>query len=135
VEIGVIEIHLIGGIDHAEFLLETRAAAERDASAAHHRVPADVVVLFDDEDGCALIARHDGGTQPRCTSSGDDDIGGSIPLRDALRRRFVLAGDADDSRCADAERTPGDELSSACPELGRGAEFFRGTHLTVTSTS
>ena len=50
VEVGVVEIHLVGGIDDPELLLQAGAAAERDAAAAHHRVSADIVVLLDDND-------------------------------------------------------------------------------------
>src|SRR5262245_34937287 len=95
---------------------------------------ADVVVLLDDDDGCALIARHDGRAQSGCASAGNHDIRRAIPLCDALGGCLVLGSDADDRRGADAERAFGDELSSACPEPGRGARPEL-RHFTVTSTS
>src|SRR5262245_5088762 len=95
---------------------------------------ADVEVLFDNDDGCALIAHHDRRAQSGRSGAGNHDIRGAIPLCDALGSCLVLRSDADDRGGADAERAFRDEFSSACPEPRR-APRPELRHFTVTSTS
>jgi hypothetical protein len=122
VEVGVIQVDLIGGIEDAELLLQARAAAKGNTPAAHHRVSADIVVLLDDENRGALIARHDRRTQPGRACARDHNVRRTIPLRDAaLRGRVLLRGHANKRSCADAKRALRDEFSSV--------------HFTATSTS
>ena len=80
----MVEIDLVRRVRDPEFLLQPRAAAKRNASAADHGVTADVVVLLDHEHGRAAVASHDRRAQPGTSRSGDDDIGSAIPFRHTL---------------------------------------------------
>ena len=48
--VGVVEIDSIGRILDAVLLLQAVASAQRNSTAAQHGVPADIMVLIEDED-------------------------------------------------------------------------------------
>ncbi len=69
----------IGRIIHPDRLLHPVAAADIEAAEAHHRAPADVEILLDDEDRGAFLARRDGRDQPAGPGADDHDIHLMVP--------------------------------------------------------
>jgi hypothetical protein len=72
--------HPVGAVLDAELDLQRVAAAELDAPAAEHGVPADVEILLDDDDGGAVVARRYGGREPRRARADDHDIRRKRPI-------------------------------------------------------
>ena len=84
--VGQILEHEVGRILDAPFLLIAGAAAERHVAAAADRVPAGVILRFDENDRRAAFARHDGGGKSRGARADDDDVGLAVPMNGALPR-------------------------------------------------
>ena len=83
--------HVIRRILHADRLLHPVAAADVEPAIAHHRAPADVEILLDDQHRGALLARRDGRNQPAGAGADDDDIHLAVPA-DRVRRLRRLRG-------------------------------------------
>ncbi len=72
--------NLVGAVVDVEFLLQGIAAAKMNTAAAQHGVPADVVVLLDDNDRGAVVACRHGGGEAGGTRADDHDISREIPF-------------------------------------------------------
>jgi hypothetical protein len=72
--------HAIRRIFDAVFFLKAGAAAEGDIAAAFDPMPADVVVLLDDDDGRARFRGGDRSGQPGGSRADNDNVGGEIPV-------------------------------------------------------
>jgi hypothetical protein len=70
-------------------------------------VPADIVIFLNHNDGCALIACHDSGTESGSTRPSNDDIGHTVPLGPALGGSFDLLFSAQPGQasCAKTKRS------------------------------
>ena len=69
-----------GRIGDSKFLLQARAAAQRDTAPADHRVTTDVVIRIDENDRRAAIASTNRRAQPGGAGLHDHHIGRSVPL-------------------------------------------------------
>ena len=76
-----VRVQKVRRIDHSIFFLPARAAAESHISAAQDRVPADVRIRVDQNDGRAPFGRLNRRGQPRGSRSNDDDVRFLIPVR------------------------------------------------------
>ena len=83
---GPVVEHPVGTVLDLEFLLQGVAAAEMDAAAAQHGMAADVVVLLDDNDRGAVVARRHGRGEARGAGADDHDISGEIPFHPGVSR-------------------------------------------------
>jgi hypothetical protein len=82
---GPVSKNLLRTVLDAELLLKGVTAAEMHAAAAQHRVPADVVVLLDQDHRRAMVARRNGGCEARGTCADDHDVGRKIPFHPGKR--------------------------------------------------
>ena len=98
--------HDIRRILHADRLLHPVAAADVEAAETHHRAPADVEILLDDQHRGALLARRDGGDEAAGAGANDDNIHLAVPI-DRVRRLRRLRGQrghGDRTRCARGQK-------------------------------
>jgi len=51
-----------------------------DPAAAQHGMPANIVILLDDHDRGAVVARRNGGCEARGSRADDHDVGRKIPF-------------------------------------------------------
>ena len=103
---GELQIYAVGRILDSEFLLQARAAAERDTAPADHRVTADIVIRIDENDGRAAIASTNRRGQPGGAGPHDHHIGRSVAL--GRRSGRVLPRDTQSSggRCCLLDKLP-----------------------------
>ena len=119
--IRVVEINLVRRVLDSVFLLDTGAAAQRYIPSTQNRVPANIMVLFDNDYGGPLFPRHDGGRQARSSGAHDDDIRSMVPSNSALRccTGFGYARTSQSRHSNTKRGTVLDEFSAANVEVFR----------------
>ena len=122
--------HLVRRIVLAELaaLLEPVAAADIEPAEAHHRAPADVEILLDDDDRGALLARGDGGHETARTAADDDDVRLAIPgdgVCGLRRLRLHRANRDGTGRSTRSEEVAPPRRVEVCTRLARGFGHVR----------